>query len=268
MTDLTGKIAVVTGGTGVLGSNVAMGLLQAGAKVMVIGSRDETVAAALEKLSPYGEVKGLACNMLDPKASVTARDKVMAEWGRIDILVNAAGGNVPGATVMDDQSIFDDMKLEDLHRVIDLNLWATIYPCLIFGKVMAEQKSGSIVNVSSMAAYDSLTRVMGYSIAKEGVNALTKWLAQEMAIKYSEKIRVNAIAPGFFIGNQNRKALLNDDGTYTERSHKVINKTPMRRFGDITELNGMVNFLCSDEASFITGTIIPIDGGFSAFSGV
>ena len=159
-------------------------------------------------------------------------------------------------------------KLEDLHRVIDLNLWATIYPCLIFGKVMAEQKSGSIINVSSMAAYDSLTRVMGYSIAKEGVNALTKWLAQEMAIKYSEKIRVNAIAPGFFIGNQNRKALLNDDGTYTERSHKVINKTPMRRFGDITELNGMVNFLCSDEASFITGTIIPIDGGFSAFSGV
>ena len=109
---------------------------------------------------------------------------------------------------------------------------------------------------------------MGYSIAKEGVNALTKWLAQEMAIKYSEKIRVNAIAPGFFIGNQNRKALLNDDGSYTERSHKVINKTPMRRFGDITELNGMVNFLCSDEASFITGTIIPIDGGFSSFSGI
>ena len=136
------------------------------------------------------------------------------------------------------------------------------------GKIMADQKSGSIINVSSMAAYDALSRVMGYAIAKEGVNAQTKWLAQEMAIKYSEKIRVNAIAPGFFIGEQNRRALINEDGTLTERSHKVIAKTPMRRFGDISELNGIVRFLCSDEASFVTGTIIPVDGGFSSFSGV
>jgi NAD(P)-dependent dehydrogenase (short-subunit alcohol dehydrogenase family) len=168
---------------------------------------------------------------------------------------------------MDDQHVFD-MKDEDLRRVIDLNLYGTIYPCLVFGKIMAEQKSGSIINVSSMAAYDALSRVMGYAIAKEGVNALTKWLAQEMAIKYSEKIRVNAIAPGFFIGEQNRRALINEDGTLTERSHKVIAKTPMRRFGDISELNGIVRFLCSDEASFVTGTIIPVDGGFSSFSGV
>jgi NAD(P)-dependent dehydrogenase (short-subunit alcohol dehydrogenase family) len=191
----------------------------------------------------------------------------MKKWGRVDILVNAAGGNVTGGTVLDDEHVFD-MKKEYITQVIDLNLYGTLYPCLAFGRIMAQQKEGCIINVSSMAAYTSLTRVMGYAIAKEGVNALTKWLAQEMAIKYSEKIRVNAIAPGFFIGEQNRRALLNEDGSLTERSHKVLAKTPMRRFGNIDELNGIVRFLCSDEASFITGTIIPVDGGFSSFSGV
>lgn len=264
---LNGKIAVVTGGSGVLGSNVSQGLLEAGATVLVIGAHQNKVDAAVERLRQYGDVTGLVCNVLDSAEINKARDFVMEKWGRVDILVNAAGGNVPGATIMDDLHVFD-MKDEDLHRVIDLNLYGTIYPCLAFGKIMAEQKSGSIINVSSMAAYDALSRVMGYAIAKEGVNALTKWLAQEMAIKYSEKIRVNAIAPGFFIGEQNRRALINEDGTLTERSHKVIAKTPMRRFGDISELNGIVRFLCSDEASFVTGTIIPVDGGFSSFSGV
>ena len=235
--------------------------------MLVIGAHQNKVDAAVERLRQYGDVTGLVCNVLDSAEINKARDFVMEKWGRVDILVNAAGGNVPGATIMDDQHVFD-MKDEDLHRVIDLNLYGTIYPCLAFGKIMAEQKSGSIINVSSMAAYDALSRVMGYAIAKEGVNALTKWLAQEMAIKYSEKIRVNAIAPGFFIGEQNRRALINEDGTLTERSHKVIAKTPMRRFGDISELNGIVRFLCSDEASFVTGTIIPVDGGFSSFSGV
>lgn len=265
--NLSGKIAVVTGGSGVLGSNVSQGLLEAGATVLVIGAHQNKVDAAVERLCQYGDVSGLVCNVLDSAEINKARDYVMYKWGRVDILVNAAGGNVPGATIMDDQHVFD-MKDEDLRRVIDLNLYGTIYPCLAFGKIMAEQKSGSIINVSSMAAYDALSRVMGYAIAKEGVNALTKWLAQEMAIKYSEKIRVNAIAPGFFIGEQNRRALINEDGTLTERSHKVIAKTPMRRFGDISELNGIVRFLCSDEASFVTGTIIPVDGGFSSFSGV
>lgn len=265
--NLSGKIAVVTGGSGVLGSNVSQGLLEAGATVLVIGAHQNKVDAAVERLRQYGDVSGLVCNVLDSAEINKARDYVMDKWGRVDILVNAAGGNVPGATIMDDQHVFD-MKDEDLRRVIDLNLYGTIYPCLAFGKIMAEQKSGSIINVSSMAAYDALSRVMGYAIAKEGVNALTKWLAQEMAIKYSEKIRVNAIAPGFFIGEQNRRALINEDDTLTERSHKVIAKTPMRRFGDISELNGIVRFLCSDEASFVTGTIIPVDGGFSSFSGV
>jgi NAD(P)-dependent dehydrogenase (short-subunit alcohol dehydrogenase family) len=267
MANLSGKLAVVTGGSGVLGSNVSRGLLEAGATVFIIGAHLNKVEDTIAKLRPYGNVDGMVCNVLDPKEVVKARDEVMRRWNRCDILVNAAGGNVPGATIMDDQSVFD-MLDADLRRVIDLNLYGTIYPCLAFGKIMAQQKSGSIINVSSMAAYDALTRVMGYAIAKEGVNALTKWLAQEMAIKYSEKIRVNAIAPGFFIGEQNRKALINEDGSLTERSHKVIAKTPMRRFGDISELNGLVCFLCSDEASFITGSIIPVDGGFSSFSGV
>jgi NAD(P)-dependent dehydrogenase (short-subunit alcohol dehydrogenase family) len=272
MTSLSGKIAVVTGGTGVLGSNVSEGLLQASATVIVVGSRQETVDKALAKLSPVAKqnntsVTGFVCNVLNKDEIVALTEKVKAQFGRVDILVNAAGGNVAGANIMDDMNVYES-DFDALHKVIDLNLWGTIYPCLTFGKLMAEQKSGSIINVSSMAAYDALSRVMGYSIAKEGVNALTKWLAQDFARKYGDKIRVNAIAPGFFIGEQNRKALLNEDGSLTERSHKVLNKTPMGRFGDISELNGIVRFLASDEASFVTGTIIPVDGGFSSFSGV
>ncbi|MCQ2204568.1 MAG: SDR family oxidoreductase [Bacteroidales bacterium] len=272
MTSLKNKIAVVTGGTGVLGSNVSEGLLQASATVIIVGSRQETVDKALAKLEPTAKangttVTGFVCNVLNHEEIVALTEKVKKQFGRVDILVNAAGGNVAGANIMDDMNVYE-CDMEALKKVVDLNLWGTVYPCLSFGKIMAEQKSGSIINVSSMAAYDALSRVMGYSIAKEGVNALTKWLAQDFARKYGDKIRVNAIAPGFFIGEQNRKALLNDDGSLTERSHKVLNKTPMGRFGDISELNGIVRFLASDEASFVTGTIIPVDGGFSSFAGV
>jgi NAD(P)-dependent dehydrogenase (short-subunit alcohol dehydrogenase family) len=174
---------------------------------------------------------------------------------------------VPGATLEPNQTIFD-MKIEDWEKVINLNQNGTVFPCLVFGKIMAEQKKGSIINISSMATYSALTRVPGYSVAKTGINIFTKWLATELAQKFGEGIRVNAIAPGFFIGDQNRSVLINPDGSLTDRSKKVIAKTPMGRFGDITELNGAVRFLSSDAASFITGAIIPIDGGFSAFSGV
>jgi NAD(P)-dependent dehydrogenase (short-subunit alcohol dehydrogenase family) len=149
-----------------------------------------------------------------------------------------------------------------------LNQNGTVYPCIVFGKVMSQQGKGSIINISSMATYSALTRVPGYSVAKTGINIFTKWLATEFAQKFGEGVRVNAIAPGFFIGDQNRAVLINPDGSLTDRSKKVLAKTPMGRFGDITELNGAVQFLCSDAASFITGSILPIDGGFSAFSGV
>lgn len=272
MNSLKGKVAVVTGGTGVLGSHVSEGLIEAEATVVIVGSRQETVDKALSHLVPISTthgttVVGYVCNVLKPEEITELTTKIKQRFEHVDILVNAAGGNVAGANIMDDMNVFDS-DMEALHKVIDLNLWGTVYPCLTFGKIMAEQKSGSIINISSMAAYDALSRVMGYSIAKEGVNALTKWLAQDFARKYGDKVRVNAIAPGFFIGKQNRAALLNPDGSLTERSHKVLNKTPMGRFGDLSELNGIVRFLASDEASFITGTIIPVDGGFSSFSGV
>ena len=251
---IAGKVAVVTGGSGVLGSNIAEGFLRAGAKVIIIGAHQERVDAAVERLKAIGsDVKGTVCNVLDIASLNAVKDEVLAQWGRVDITV--------------DQNIFD-MKVEDLDKVVDLNLNGTVYPCLVFGEIMAKQQSGAIVNVSSMAAYESITRVPGYSMAKSAVENFTRWMAQEMAIKFSEKIRVNAIAPGFFIGNQNRAILINPDGSLTDRSKKVIAKTPMRRFGDISELNGAVQFLCSDAASFITGAVLAVDGGFSAFSGV
>lgn len=267
MFSIAGKTAVITGGSGVLGSNIARGFLKAGAKVYIIGAHEDRVAKMVEELTPLGEVKGSACNVLDIDSLKALKDKLVAEWGTVDILVNAAGGNIPGGTLTPEQTIFD-MKVADLNKVVDLNLYGSVYPCLVFGEIMAKQGHGSIVNVSSMAAYDALTRVPGYSIAKSGIIIFTKWLAQEMALKFSEKIRVNAIAPGFFIGHQNKAVLLNPDGSLTERSQKVLNKTPMRRFGDISELNGAVQFLSSDAASFITGITMPIDGGFSSFSGV
>ncbi len=263
-----GKVAVITGGSGVLGSNIAEGFLRAGAKVIILGAHQERVDAALERLKTVSsEVKGTVCNVLNMESLRAVKDDVLAQWGRVDILVNAAGGNIPGATLTVDQNIFD-MEVSQLDAAVDLNLNGTVYPCLVFGEIMAQQKYGSIVNVSSMAAYESITRIPGYSMAKSAVENFTRWLAQEMALKFSNEIRVNAIAPGFFIGNQNRAILINPDGSLTERSQKVIAKTPMRRFGDIAELNGAVQFLCSEAASFITGAVLPVDGGFSAFSGV
>ncbi|MCA1744734.1 MAG: SDR family oxidoreductase [Bacteroidales bacterium] len=265
--DLTGRIAVVTGGGGVLGGSIAKSLLEAGVKVVILDIRQEALDAKIEDLKNSGEVIGLVCNVLDRESLKKVRQQILDKWGRIDILVNAAGGNMPGATLTEEQTVFD-MKFEDFNKVNDLNMNGTVYPSIVFGEAMANQGKGSIINLSSMATYSAITRVPGYSVAKSGVNSFTQWMAMELAIQFDEKIRVNAIAPGFFIGDQNRAVLINPDGSYTERSQKVLARTPMKRFGDITELNGIVRFLCSDSASFITGTIIPVDGGFSAFSGV
>jgi NAD(P)-dependent dehydrogenase (short-subunit alcohol dehydrogenase family) len=266
--DIDGKVAVVTGGSGTLGGSISKYLAVNGVKVAVIGRTKENVDLRLGKIiDAGGEGIGLVVNVLDVEELINARRIILEKWGRIDILVNTAGGNLPGATLTEQQTVFD-MKIDDFNKVTDLNLNGTVYPCLIFGKVMADQKSGSVINISSMATMSSITRVPGYSVAKSGVEIFTKWLAMEMATKFSEKVRVNAIAPGFFISTQNEKVLLNEDGSYTERSQKVIGKTPMGRFGDISELNGTVHFLSSNAASFVTGTIVPVDGGFSSFSGV
>lgn len=265
--DLINKVAVVTGGGGVLGGSIARSLVENGVRVAIVDIRQEQLDKRVAELKPLGEIMGIQCNVLDKESLETACNQLLSEWGSIDILVNAAGGNLPGATLTENQTVFD-MKIEDFNRVTDLNLNGTVYPCLVFGKAMSEKGSGSIINISSMACYSAITRVPGYSVAKNGVSIFTQWLAMEMALKFSEKIRVNALAPGFFIGDQNRAVLINPDGSYTNRSHKILARTPMKRFGDIKELNGLVHFLCSDYASFITGTIIPVDGGFSSFSGV
>lgn len=268
MFEIKGKVAVITGAGGVLGGSIAKSFVKAGAKVVAMDIRQENLDARVEELTKDGgEAIGIIGNVLDIPSLEKAAEDIVAKWGSIDILLNIAGGNIPGATLEPSQPFFD-MEIDKWEKVTNLNMNGTVYPSYVFGKIMAQQKKGSIVNISSMAALQSITRVPGYSAAKAAVTNFTQWLALEMADKYGDGIRVNAIAPGFFIGDQNRAVLLNPDGSLTERSEKVLANTPMRRFGDITELNGAVQFLCSDAASFITGVNIPIDGGFSTFSGV
>ncbi|MFA9370153.1 MAG: SDR family oxidoreductase [Labilibaculum antarcticum] len=268
MFEIKGKVAVVTGGGGVLGGSIARSLIGAGVKVAVLDIREENVNNRVKELEELGgEAIGFVSSVLSMDELKQARETIIEKWGKVDILVNAAGGNLPGATLTEQQTIFD-MKIEDFEKVNNLNMNGTVYPSLVFGEAMSKQGEGNIITISSMATYSAITRVLGYSVAKTGINIFTQWMAMEMATKFSEKIRVNAIAPGFFIGDQNRNVLINPDGSYTERSEKVLARTPMGRFGDIKELNGAVQFLCSDAASFITGVILPIDGGFSSFSGV
>ena len=265
---IAGKVAIITGAGGVLGGSMAKHFVQQGAKVVAVDIRQEQLDKRVAELEQQGgEVMGVVGNVLEVASLENLAEQVVSRWGKIDILLNIAGGNMPGAT-LDPEQHFYDMDITCWEKVTNLNMNGTVYPSMVFGKVMAKQKKGCIVNVSSMAAYSAITRVPGYSAAKSAVANFTQWLASEMALKYGDGIRVNAIAPGFFIGDQNRRVLINPDGSLTERSRKVLAKTPMKRFGDITELNGAVQFLCSDAASFITGALLPIDGGFSAFSGV
>jgi NAD(P)-dependent dehydrogenase (short-subunit alcohol dehydrogenase family) len=226
------------------------------------------LATKVEALRNAGyEVTGLPCDVLNEASLKETHQKILDKFNRIDILINAAGGNIPGATVELDQTVFD-LHIDQFKKVIDLNLLGTILPTIVFGRTMAEQKSGSIINISSMASYRAITRVMGYSVAKAAVDNFTKWMAVELAQKFGDGIRVNAIAPGFLITNQNRTLLMNEDGSLTERSKAVMNVTPFKRFGEPEELVGTVIWLASDAAKFVTGTTVPIDGGFSVFSGV
>ena len=266
---ISGRIAVITGAAGALGGSLARHFAKEGATVVALVHRPEQVETTLQTLNSIlpGNHSAQACNVMEISEVEAIAEQIVARYGRVDILVNVAGGNVPGATIMPDQN-FWDMAEADWRKVMDLNLNGTVFPCKVFTKIFASQGCGCILNISSMAAYDALSRVAGYGAAKEGVSNFTRWLAAEMAIKYGEKIRVNALAPGFFIGKQNRAALLNPDGSLTDRSVKVIAKTPMRRFGDLTELNGAAQFLCSDAAAFVTGVVLPVDGGFSSFSGI
>ncbi len=271
--DLSGRVAVVTGGTGVLGSEMARGLARAGARVAVMGRRTtqaEGVAAVI--VNAGGEAMALPADVLDARQLTDARSRLLDTWGRPDILINAAGGNMPAATIPDDRSIFD-LDLGAFGQVLDLNLAGTVRPSMVFGEAMArpaagETPRGCIVNVSSMTVERAVTRVVGYSAGKAAMENFTRWLAVELARKFGEGLRVNAIAPGFFIGEQNRALLTQPDGSLTARGQSIVAHTPAGRFGEAHELVSTLVWLCGPGASFINGIVVPIDGGFSAFSGV
>lgn len=266
--DLKSKVAVITGGGGTLGSCIAQSLSESGVKIAILDLTEESAQRTVDLIQNNGgNAIGFAANVLSKDSIETISKEILKKWGSVDILLNAAGGNMPGATIAVDQTIFD-LSMDDFKKVTELNLNGSVIPSLVFGKIMADQKRGSIINYSSMSVDRVITRVVGYSASKAGIENFTRWMAVEMALKFGPGVRVNAIAPGFFVGNQNRKLLLNDDGSYTERGDTIIRNTPMKRFGEAEELNGAIHFLCSDAAQFITGTVLPIDGGFSAFSGV
>ena len=261
--DLKNKTAVVTGGAGVLCAAMCRSLAEAGAKVAVLDLRPEPAQALAAELG-NGAI-GIACNVLDKSSVEAAAQTVIQTFGRVDILINGAGGNKPQATANAEQSFFD-LPADALRWVFDLNLMGTILPSQVFGKIMAKQKDGVILNISSMNAFRPLTRIPAYSAAKAGVSNFTQWLAVHMAQEYSPNIRVNAIAPGFFVGDQNRALLLKEDGSLTPRGQQIINHTPQSRFGTPDDLLGAVLWLVSPASAFVTGVVIPIDGGFSAFS--
>lgn len=266
--DISGKVIVVTGATGVLAGETAKYLLKQGAQVVFLGRDEKKVEAVLAEVRSISDkCSGYTCDVLDEEGLQAVYEKIMARYGRVDVLLNGAGGNMPGAVVTPDQHVVD-LKIEEYGKVLDLNLKGTLLPIMTFLKAFTKQGNGCIINFSSMSSTQALTRVLGYSNAKAGIDNLTRWMATELATKYGSGIRVNAVAPGFFIGKQNKALLLNEDGSYTERGQQVINKTPFRRFGESDEVCGAIHFLISDAASFVTGAIVPIDGGFSCFSGV
>lgn len=264
--DINGLVVVITGGTGVLGSCIGEYLAGHGAKVVIMGRRREEGDAVVKKIKDNG---GEACFMVTDvmDASVVERNcsEILERYGRVDVLLNAAGGNMPGATIGPDNNFFD-LKVDEFQKAVELNLSGTVIPSQVFLKPMVKQGKGVIVNFSSMAAFRPLTRVCGYAAAKAGISNFTAFLANEVATKFTPGIRVNAIAPGFFLTNQNRALLTNADGSLTARGADVIRQTPFKRFGNPEELCGTIHYLISDASAFVTGTVAVVDGGFNAFA--
>lgn len=268
--DLSGKVAAITGGGGVLCGTLSRALARLGVRVAVLDILEETAQrVANDIVEAGGKAIALRCDVLDKTSLEAARDAALSRFGRVDILINGAGGNKQQASTSSDLSFFD-LSYEALRWVFDLNLLGTLLPSQVFGKSMVEQDGGSVLNISSMNAFRPLTRTPAYAAAKAGVSNFTQWLAVHMAQEYSPNIRVNAIAPGFFLTEQNR-FLLTDDatGSLTPRGETIVKHTPMGRFGGPEDLIGTVVWLLSPAASsFVTGIVVPVDGGFNAFSGV
>jgi NAD(P)-dependent dehydrogenase (short-subunit alcohol dehydrogenase family) len=262
------KVAVVTGGTGVLGSAMARGLAASGAHVVVVGrNKDSGDKVVSSIVGNGGSALFVNADVLNSKQLLEASDKILKTFGSIDILVNAAGGNLPGAVIPPEKNFFD-LDIAEFEKVVDLNLTGTVLPSKIFCEDMAKRGKGVVVNIASMASYRPITRVVGYSAAKSAVMNFTEWLAVEMVRKFGEGIRVNGIAPGYFLTEQNRSLLTNPDGSYTARGQAAINHTPFGRYGAPDELVGTLIWLCSDASKFVTGVTVPVDGGFNVFCGV
>lgn len=259
-------VVVITGGTGVLGRAIAKYLAAEGAKVVILGRKKEVGDAIVaDIIAAGGEACFLETDVLNQAKLQQNCDDILARYGRVDALLNAAGGNMPGATIAPDRTFFD-LDPAQFRTVLDLNLTGTVIPTQVFLRPMVQQGRGAIVNFSSMAAFRPMTRVCGYAAAKAGISNFTAYMATECARKFGEGIRVNAIAPGFFITEQNRSLLTNPDGSYTQRGQDVIRQTPFGRMGQPDELCGTIHYLISDASRFVTGTVAVVDGGFNAFA--
>ena len=264
--DINGYVVAITGGTGVLGRTIAKYLALNGAKVIILGRKEDVGAEIVADIKEAGgKCEFLKTDVMNQEVVQQNCDYIVEKYGRIDTLLNAAGGNMKGATITPEQTFFD-LEAKQFQTVLDLNLTGTVIPTQVFLRPMVNQGKGSIINFSSMAAFRPMTRVCGYAAAKAGISNFTAFMATECAKKFGEGIRVNAIAPGFFITEQNRSLLTNPDGTFTQRGQDVIRQTPFGRMGEPEELCGTIHYLMSDAAKFVTGTVAVVDGGFNCFA--
>jgi len=263
--DIKDNVVVITGGTGVLGREISEYLALQGAHVAILGRKEDVGQKIISDIQAQGgDAIFYQCDVMSQESCERVCQQILIKYGKIDSLLNAAGGNMPGATITPSETFFD-VQIEEFQKVLNVNLTGTVIPTQVFLKPMVKAGKGCIVNFSSMAAFRPMTRVMGYAAAKAGISNFTAFLANEVAKKFTPSIRVNAIAPGFFLTNQNRALLTNEDGSLTERGMDVIRQTPFQRFGKPEELCGTIHYLISEASSFVTGTVAIVDGGFNAF---
>ncbi|HTD40977.1 MAG TPA: SDR family oxidoreductase [Mucilaginibacter sp.] len=265
---LEGKVIVVTGGTGILGASFVNGIADAGGTVAVLGRNEAIANERADAINEKGgKALGVVADVLKQDELIAAKNKILKAFGRIDGLVNGAGGNMPQGVLQPEEDIFK-MNLDGMKQVMDLNLWGTLLPTKVFGEEIAKTGKGSIVNISSMNSKRAVTKVLGYNMGKAAMDCYNQWFAVELANRYGDAIRMNALAPGFFLTEQNRNLLTKPEGGYTPRGESVIRNTPFKRFGHPDELIGALVWLLSDASAFVTGAMICVDGGFSVFSGV
>lgn len=265
---LKDKVIIVTGGTGILGHSFVNGIVEAGGTVGILGRNEAVANERADAINKNGgKALALVADALDKDQLITAKEQVLKAFGRIDGLVNGAGGNMPEGVLQPDEDIFS-MNMDGMKKVMELNLWGTVLPTQVFGEAIAKTGKGSIVNISSMNSKRAVTKVLGYNMGKAAMDCYNQWFAVELANRYGDKIRMNALAPGFFLTEQNRNLLTKPEGGYTPRGESVIRNTPYKRFGHPDELIGTLVWLLSDASAFVTGAMICVDGGFSVFSGV